>query len=234
MAMERINPSGTGPCKDCVFCQISLSESTSKPVWDTVLIETENFFVVPTKGALLEGWLLIVPRVHYIAMGAIPRSIVPELHNLVNHVSKLVTEKYCKPIFFEHGPSRPKEAFGCGVDHAHFHLVPISTRISRPASTLLGLPTLFSVSEFWAGWPLANYYTNGINYLMLNEGRDFFSCWASPKSESQLFRRLIADEIGTSERYDYKKYAFKTNVDRTIEALYQTETTGNFKDKIRA
>ncbi len=38
--------------------------------WDQVLLETANFVVVPTIGAIVEGWLLVVSKEGLVCMGA--------------------------------------------------------------------------------------------------------------------------------------------------------------------
>jgi hypothetical protein len=53
---------------DCKFCA-KLKAQAARAPWNEFLIETENFAVVPSLGALVEGWLLMVPKEHYISMG---------------------------------------------------------------------------------------------------------------------------------------------------------------------
>ena len=33
------------------------------------LYETENFAVIPSLGSIVEGWLLIIPKKHYLSYG---------------------------------------------------------------------------------------------------------------------------------------------------------------------
>ena len=56
---------------DCILCS-ELAVSAEKAPWSAPLVETENFVVVPSLGALVEGWLLIVPKAHHISYGALP------------------------------------------------------------------------------------------------------------------------------------------------------------------
>ena len=37
---------------------------------DHVLFESENFVVVPTIGSIVPGWLLVVPRSHFMSVGS--------------------------------------------------------------------------------------------------------------------------------------------------------------------
>jgi hypothetical protein len=58
-------------------------------------------------------------------MGALPMTLRTEADELELRTRALLETQYDKPVVaFEHGPSTEKHGTGCGVDHAHLHLVP--------------------------------------------------------------------------------------------------------------
>src|SRR5262245_23869638 len=111
--------------------------------WDEILVQTPNFVVVPTVGALVEGWLLIVSKDPYVCMGAIDAGLHDELSELLVFCSTAVRECFGAAAIFEHGPSSTGLRVGCGVDHAHVHVLP------APGGLIAGTT---SVSQVEFGW----------------------------------------------------------------------------------
>jgi diadenosine tetraphosphate (Ap4A) HIT family hydrolase len=221
-------------CNNCTFCRLILNKRKFDHCWDTVLLESENFIALPTKGSLIEGWLLIVPKNHFIAMGSLYQALWKELKEFVTLVSTFLEERYSKPILFEHGPSCTGRRIGCGVDHAHFHLVPLKSSITKHAIKRIGPPTIVSMISFWSGVPLSTYYSRGIDYLFLHEKGKDVSIWLSPVQESQIFRRIIAAELGIPDEYDYRNFHFKSNVIKTVRKLSNSVYLPYFSKSILA
>lgn len=214
-ATEAITVHGTS----CRFCS-SFSQNNDHPLqrrpWDTVLAASPNFVVIPTLGALVEGWLLIVPRRHYLCVGAFPGSLLQELKELLKAQVSTISSLYQNPTIFEHGPAQEGSISGCGVSHAHLHLVPLPFSLkdlienqhpalaaqSKPVSGVEGVPSLF--------------FKNKKDYLFLSEPDRQAVIYFPRTSESQFFRRLIATKIGRTEEYDYTSFPFTGNVMRTV------------------
>ena len=90
------------------------------------MFESENLVAIPSLGSLVEGWLLIVPRMHFISTGAFPPDLHEEFATFKREVCARLTALYGEICAFEHGPYAPSRQVGCGVDHAHVHLVPVA------------------------------------------------------------------------------------------------------------
>src|SRR5688572_22883211 len=93
-------------------------------LWDTPLFESENFSCVPSVGALVEGWLLVVPKNHALSCSRIGAGHRNEFASFVETVATALQLKYGVVSLFEHGAGRCRSSIGCGVDYAHLHLVP--------------------------------------------------------------------------------------------------------------
>jgi len=109
---------------NCRMCS-NLGIHTPADDWDKPLLESENFAALPSLGALVEGWLLLVPRRHFISVGALPQPLLREMEEMKRLLCSAVEENYGQACIFEHGPSKANCAVGCGVDHAHLHVVPV-------------------------------------------------------------------------------------------------------------
>lgn len=96
---------------DCVFCQ----RSTIAPY---ILKETQNFRLVADHAPLVEGHILIIPKLHYACYGAVPAELDTELFALKSEVQRFFQHYYHPPVFWEHG------VFHQTVFHAHLHCFP--------------------------------------------------------------------------------------------------------------
>ena len=115
-------PPGVMRMKTCCLCS-ALASPTTRPVWDIPVLESSNFVVLPSLGSLLEGWLLLVPREHYVSMGALPVAIAPEMEEMKAQLGEQVRSRFGEVCVFEHGPAFASRKVGCSVDHAHLHIV---------------------------------------------------------------------------------------------------------------
>ncbi len=96
---------------DCAFCQ----RSTIAPY---ILKETQNLRLVADHAPLVEGHLLIIPKLHYACYGAVPTELDAELFALKREVQRFFQYYYLPPVFWEHG------VFHQSVFHAHQHCFP--------------------------------------------------------------------------------------------------------------
>jgi diadenosine tetraphosphate (Ap4A) HIT family hydrolase len=187
--------------------------------FDKFLFESENFAVFSSLGALIEGWLLIVPKNHALCLGAIGRDLHLEMDELRRQVSLALEECYGAVTVFEHGPAEPCHQVGCGVDHAHLHILP--TRINL----IEGVKEIFPEPLKWESvgsiQETASFYEAGLPYLYVEQmsGRGFIA--THPNLQSQMFRKVIARRIGRPEQYNWREFYGEKNILSTIERLEQ-------------
>ena len=116
---------------NCQFCEefeTKILTINNKKI-SRILFASDNFFVFPSLGQIVEGYLLISPKNHHLSIAQIPNNLYFELEELKNKVKKVLTDNYQKPLFFEHGPISKYEKGGCCIDHAHLHCVPAEVDI---------------------------------------------------------------------------------------------------------
>src|SRR5258706_7191524 len=105
------------------FSSLLSKHGCPKPLYDEVLARLHNCVVTPTLGSIIPNWLLIIPEepvLHFskwnTRFGVSPERVVNDLlHQRGIHPDRAV--------WFEHGPARAGSLVGCGVDHAHLHVL---------------------------------------------------------------------------------------------------------------
>ena len=199
----------------CCFCR-GLLAGVSSGVWDTVLLETENHVVVPTKGALVPGWLLVVSKQHYICAGALPTEDLRDLGVAVNKARTTIEREFGPATVFEHGPAMAGTALGCGIDHCHIHVAPLPFSLRDAVEGLATDTDWQSASGLDA---LTELHGRGIGYAYVEEN-DGHAVWCRPSGQiRQMLRQAIANALGIGERYDYSMHSFPRNVEETVKRL---------------
>jgi len=201
----------------CTYCENLFSPSRGSG-WDShdrILFQSEHFVAVPTIGSLVEGWLLIVTKHHHLCMGELAADRFDELDQFKLEVARSVERNYGPVAIFEHGPSLPKQGVGCGVDHAHLHVVPTTCDL------VLGLRGVMTRDLCWtdvrAICDARDAFDSGLEYLYVEQPLSHGRIATGHGFESQLFRKVIARYIGEPDRFDWKLYSGPANVRRTVE-----------------
>lgn len=195
----------------CCFCEDGQSEADvlkRRIGW-----EDEHFFVTPTVGGLARDHLLVVPRAHVPSFGHLPRDRALEAEEIVDAHGALLSDEWTKVVVFEHGMGSHSGAGGCGISHAHIHLVSVPRAFEvEPLPEPDGLHpwTLVSSDEF------LYHADHGAGYLLVGcEG----TYWTRRVEDlpSQYLRRWLAARLGKAE-WDWRK-ATDTDVERRARDL---------------
>jgi diadenosine tetraphosphate (Ap4A) HIT family hydrolase len=211
----------TDPC--CSFCKQYVLK-THPNRWGTVwgekhsqnsdiVFEDENHVVIAGLGAVTEGYVLIVPKVHYTAAALMPESALIELEALKKHVRCCLYKAYgIEPFFFEHG-SLDKPA-GNSVIHVHIHACLGYTDLRPKLSRLLEEEPLNSLSC------LKSFVDRNMSYILYEDKDEQLFAYSSPEPlPSQMVRRLWAQSVDESLNWDWRSFAGDENVAQTIELL---------------
>lgn len=204
----------------CRFCAIANSCETIIHPENEKIIETQNFFAISSIGALVEGWMLLVPKEHLCSMKSLYAD--REFIEFANDIIAALLTCYGPVIAFEHGPNRENSATSCGTNHAHIHFVPYHSL----------LPKLQNMPLEWHECRASQIenFVSGNEYLFYCEPG---SKWEDPLGQvhilkepiSQFFRKVIAEDLGCPERFNYK-----TRPD-TVLTLNTIEKTKKFFSK---
>jgi ATP adenylyltransferase len=204
---------------NCRFCQVSdvISNGTIDNFWNRPLLETDNFFVVPSLGAMVEGWLLIVTKEHHLCMGALKPKQITELNELSLYIKSIVESCYGKVAIFEHGPALEKLAVGCGVDHAHLHIVPTTVPLVEQSNSWndqpfdwVKVPGIIGATE---------HYLKQQSYLYVDQEISGALLYAGDGITSQFFRKTIASHLNILSEFNWRDNPNFSNIKKTVECL---------------
>jgi ATP adenylyltransferase len=156
--------------------------------------------VVPTKGMLVPGWLLAVPQEHVLSSASLSEYRQRDLWAVVDWALTALGRQFSPATVFEHGAVVPNSSVGCGVDHAHVHIVPLEFNLAKAAwSHPLGRKLRWRKIENVQSYR----WSARAPYLLLRDptGETWLARGDIP---SQFFRRIIAAEIGRPEAFDWR------------------------------
>jgi len=203
----------------CTICDIYSSETVLD--YDKIVFNSNRFFVIPSLGQLLEGWLLICSKEHVLSMSRLDHEALVELQGLIEEIRNKLNFIYPNLTVFEHGPNKPNLNSGCGIDHFHLHIVPlgdmdlfVETKKENPEWVWHRIPVLSDIHK---------NVTDTLSYLYLElpSGEKYITL--KTDFESQYFRKLISKKLGIPEKYDWRKYPRLTLIKKAINNLQVTE-----------
>jgi ATP adenylyltransferase len=198
---------------------------TEREFFNQALLESSHFKVLPSLGSLVEGWLLIVPKKHFICFGALESpNLYQELDELVAEVCSIVEREFGDYIIFEHGPSQLNSVVGCGVDHAHLHIVPMTVDLMLESKRHIS-NCVWNKAEGIES--TRAFFNRNENYLFIQDNDRSCFIATAPQIPSQTFRKIIAEKLGISNKYDWKKYPFLSNIERTITRVAHSRSELN-------
>jgi len=192
----------------CNLCQHMIEK-------EEIIYQTENFYVTPSLGQFVGGYLLICSKSHFIGLSYLPERLFKELEKLKEDVREILHETYNKKtLFFEHGPVSENKKGGCCIDHTHLHAIPFEKDILKDISKnfkpqeIRGLKELTKQKEKQIPY---FYYEN-------QEGKRFLFEINFPVP-SQYLRQIIASKTSTPNKWDWRIYPEIKRFNETLRKL---------------
>ncbi len=187
---------------ECRFCSIQKGKKTFETV-DTPIIENENYYLMSSIGALIEGWTMVIPKEHSYSMKNHYSNF--GFYSFINECIDIIKKAYSvnKVVVFEHGANKFGSMTACGTNHSHIHIVPIKESLLSDITESLEFTKIrFDQLED---------YVQDSEYLLYADIEGNFEtsdCYVHMLKEpiSQFFRRIIANKLGCPEKYNYKEY----------------------------
>jgi ATP adenylyltransferase len=211
---------------NCLFCSVyDQLETHPRQIEDTVLAESEFFYLKPTLGHFIEGYCLIISKDHYRTIAEIPREMMSDLVSFSDTVKRTIEEKYGPNIVsFEHGAVCPTERMGSCIDHAHLHVVPLPTN-EIPRLRPIDGQDLSSIEEIHS-------MTQGRPYLYFEADNCMTVSIGPQRLPSQYMRRVIAAAVGLDDKWDWRKNPYREKIERFC-AWYLKEATFKTSESCR-
>ena len=189
----------------CIFCEIDESK-----IENTIIEETKYFYILPTLGSLVDGYILIVTKRHINSMSELNDNELEEYKTIIAKYQNLFNKIYNKtPIVFEHGtPNQNSKMKANSVTHAHTHIVNINFKNEKEILEKYNFKEINNLKKIETNKNYIKYIYNNKIYITYNF-----------PSVSQLMRILIAEELNYKDKFDWKKERFDENIISTIERI---------------
>lgn len=190
---------------NCSFCNLDFNK-----IENTIIYETESFRVIPSVGAFIDGYVLIVTKEHMSSLAELNDEQKKEYQNLVLKISEIFKKVYGKtPILFEHGtPDIHNSMSANSIIHAHSHIVNFKFENEKEILEKYNFVPIKSFEEV----EKENYI-----YFQNGSGEKFVSYQFD--STSQFMRILIANEVNREEQYNWREFDFKENIVVMLEKI---------------
>jgi ATP adenylyltransferase len=191
---------------------------------DREILRTRRFVAVPSVGALVPGWTLVVPRRPLRNLSAASHVERRELLDIVDEIARPLRRQGEEVYCFEHGSRAEGSLTGCGVDQAHLHIVPLGfDLIAAAARSADG-------AIKWADRRIAPSPFDALpqqgEYVVIWRTSDRLTMIGSVQYPvSQWVRRLIAAELGIGSEWNYQTHPQAHNVARTLSMLAGLRTS---------
>lgn len=154
-----------------------------------VLLGTNRFIAVADVAPLAKGHILVFPRRHILGLSLLSDEDCAELEGLRLTISKILRASTGVPaISFEHGLCDPSRRSGCGIDHAHLHIIP------NPGDVSGSLTSSYECREVDSVRALPETVTDSTEeYLFLIDQNDRCLLAEVEEPTRQFFRRVISE-----------------------------------------
>ena len=202
---------------ECRFCDAPVTEK------DIIVFQNENFYLTPTVGSFVDGYLLLNPKKHIFSMAQLSQEQLAEYWELSKEIALVQQEVYgVNPIIFEHGAARTcQETLHDSVVHAHTHFTPAEfSKHAQQAMLAQGKFQEFD-RENLGQWSEVPYC------MFINEDSNSFITHKSNLPENlrrQYVRRHLANAIGKGEQFEWREYPFYDTMTRTTAQLKEPMT----------
>jgi ATP adenylyltransferase len=157
-----------------------------------VVLESAEFAVIPSLGALVEGHVLVLPKAHVRSFAQLGTS-AGETESFLERARLAVESAYSPPQIFEHGTGARSPQPACSVEHAHIHLVPCEVDL------FARLADRFSWSRVGGEAELAELVGDG-EYLRIGVEGGWMVARGGEGFPSQLLRRELLGALAGPER----------------------------------
>lgn len=181
---------------------VKYNQFVEKPV-DCIIYESPNFYVVPELGALKQGYLMIVPKRHILAVAQFPEALMPEYHEVCQDVEEMLLKAFNgKTVsFIEHGsgPSG-KTSHKKSIVHAHTHVV-VDWCLKKKYQEMVQMKVCNDISV-----------ARDVHYFSYQEGTKgdlLVSMDPEVYVQRQFPRQIMAEELELApDQYNWRWYEF--------------------------
>ena len=203
---------------DCAYCNcIKNNFYDYKLDMNRVIYKSENFFVMPTLGEFILGYLLIIPIEHAMSNAELSTSLQEEFLTVLNDISYILRLTYQTSDFlvWENGTGNSgKGKAKTSVVHSHVHIAP-----SKLTASKIKEISQFDFDEI--SYNELSLYGNR-SYLLIREKENNWFINSNPEVyiPRQYVRQLLAQEYKiTGDAWNWRTNPFPELMIKTIDDI---------------
>lgn len=183
--------------------------------YDQPLLESTDWVVAPTLGAIVPNWLIALPRDPALNLRAWKKQFGRAPQGILDDLCEHLGVTFSDLVWFEHGPVSPNSPIGCGTDYAHLHI------IFQPSFTFEDFAQQsITLSQLW--WKRATFSSayeslpDTGSYLVAGSGDQCILTSQVESTGSQFFRQVVGLLSDRVSAWNYKRFPHADNIAKTI------------------
>lgn len=193
----------------CQFCN-ELQRTHRTPFHDIyasilpsrIVADCQHFVAFPTLGQLVAGSLLVIPKQHVETFAQLTNELRTEALDLIKQLERRL-QRYGHIFLFEHGAESACGG-GCGIYHAHLHLVPLPNPTRQDELVDFPVQRASNLLEAWTK------VEDQLEYLIFRDGFGTVGYCLPGGSKlgfgSQYCRRRITEYFNLERPWDWRAY----------------------------
>lgn len=209
----------------CAFCQefkdVEKSEfrrEIPKSISQNRIVEsTDNFVALAGLGGIRPGYILIIPKNHMMSFAFLNKKDVVEVQQLKHSVIRLVESLFARPIVFEHGSVSQALCAGNTIAHAHLHVFPTDVDLFPRLAKDFEYRSIDCLQD------LSYFRRSQESYLYYERAGRGFGFTVHRSLPLQYLRRLIWDQEGKPDEWDWQIFKGTDSLIETMKALRSNE-----------
>lgn len=182
-----------------------------------VVLETPELAVIPSLGPLVDGHVLVVPKIHARSFAQL--QIEPAIvEAFLSRAKTTIANAFGSRVqVFEHGTGANSAQPACSVEHAHVHIVPCAVEFDDPPVAGYEWETMRNEAA------LRELVGDG-EYLRVGTASGWSIARGAEGFPSQLLRRVLSEAIEAEEAtdWDWRANPRPDSVRRTFSRLSVT------------
>lgn len=206
---------GTPTIADCAYCRYLSGYAANN---ERTVYESENFFVLPTVGQFIKGYLLVIPYEHVMSNAELDTKRLEEFENVLKDVEYILNLTYnaSNVLVWENGSGnggvgKAKDS----IVHSHVHICP-SSYTSEKIMDVSGFPFERITLEALKNYKEHSYLlvrTPDHSIWKINNNPDLYI----PR---QYVRQLVAEEYGLpGDSWNWRTHHFSEKMYQTVEDI---------------
>ena len=205
----------------CCFCKEVLERGIQDSFRDNtifnerIISESEHFLSLVTVSPITEGHILILPKKHIKGLMQSNSDEYKDFKNFFHQTKRMLDASYGTTVFFEHGVASNVVNGGCGIDHSHVHLLPVSHHEAN--NFILNIREDFDLS-LKSMDEMKKHIPNNSSYLMIGiDLENVFHC-TSENIKSQYLRNKMSNSLNLPDS-NWRDLTNWEEFNNTIEVL---------------